>query len=217
MTAKRSDAPRLTHCPANHKLPHRGPKGECTPLYCANPTKSYKGKKELPTPIPAELPKDTKADAVVRSTLIELSHEPVVLPGKLDMDPTLKTAANTGRDEALEKISYAAGRYNARKQFFKPPEGLSPEDTEKWFDQKVMGLLPDALAEHEYQLKFGNDEQRRDASNAILDMAGKRKKDAALGGQQTIILNMNGIKLPFTDKPIINAVALPEGKKNETK
>lgn len=67
-------------------------------------------------------------------------------------------------------------------------------DIKAWADRKALEMLPVALAEVNFNLKYGNDKQRSEATNQVLDMHGLRKREAAAGQHATIVLNLNGGK-----------------------
>ena len=86
----------------------------------------------------------------------------------------------------------------------------SEADIKVWADRKSLELLPIALAEVNFNLKFGNDKQRAEATNQVLDMHGLRRREAAAGQHATIVLNIGGGKEALTD-------ALPWLKREDKK
>ena len=86
----------------------------------------------------------------------------------------------------------------------------SEADIKAWADRKSLELLPIALAEVNFNLKFGNDKQRSEAPTQVLDMHGLRRREAAAGQHATIVLNIGGGKEALTD-------ALPWLKREDKK
>lgn len=174
-------------CPKGHKLPHKTDRGECSPVFCPGfegggvKMRAAKLAKQVVKAISAE------ADEVIESA--PLSKEG-------------KEIAVTAKGELLGKLSQAHGRQAARKTFFKVPPNLQGADAEAWAQQKAVSLLPEAMAELEYQLMLGDDAQRRDAARDILDINGMRKRESSSGGGATIILNLGGKELPWAQRVV---------------
>lgn len=175
-------------CPRGHPLPNHTNKGDCAPIYCA----LEKGDKADPK----------KAEKARRS---ELARHQETADKHLDKmlpkgDPLFDVARADAIEEKVETVSRmakAVGRLSARRAFFNVPEGLGGAEAEEWATQRAVSLLPDALAEIEYQLKMGDDSQRRDAARDVLDINGMRKKDGGGNVGATIILNLGGSRLPW--------------------
>ena len=89
-------------------------------------------------------------------------------------------------------------------------EDKAESDIKAWADRKALELLPAALAEVNFNLKYGNDKQRSEATNQVLDMHGLRRREAAAGQHATIVLNLNGGKDAL-------AAQLPWLKRDDTK
>lgn len=74
----------------------------------------------------------------------------------------------------------------------------------QWADRKAVEMLPQAMAEINFQLKYGSDKQRQEAADRILDMHGLRKREAQAGNHATIVLNLGGealaAKLPWLSR-----------------
>lgn len=92
--------------------------------------------------------------------------------------------------EAVERrtLGAASGRLQARKAFLKVPEGMGGAEAEAWADSKLVSLLPLAVAEKEYQLLYGDDEQRSKAADRILEATGRGKRDGSGGANQPLIV-----------------------------
>ena len=70
------------------------------------------------------------------------------------------------QDLALEtgRISRAKQRLGARRGALSIPEGLEGSAAVEYVEKKLDSLLPDAVAEWEFQLLYGSDEQRERAA-----------------------------------------------------
>lgn len=102
---------------------------------------------------------------------------------------------------AKKDAAFAQTRLTVRNSMVEqPPEGLDTAEAEEWTQKKMVALLPAAVAELEYQLKFGDDRQRMDAARDVLDANGMRKRDAITASGQTIVLNI--ANLPWS--PVVN-------------
>jgi hypothetical protein len=171
-------------CPKGHKLPHRTNQGECTPIYCATDSLGAIGS-------------NTKEVREARDAAREVK-EAVQLKGDLHIDGMLKgddetvvLAKNTAKDSKVDemvRIGKGAGRFAARLSALGTPTGLQGVEAEKWADSKLVEMLPLAVAEVEYQLKFGDDAQREKAAGKVLDATGRGKKEQQGNSAPTIIL-----------------------------
>ena len=99
----------------------------------------------------------------------------------------------------------------ARKERLRLVQGQSVEKKDDatikaWAERKSLELLPAAVAELSFNLKYGNDKQRAEAMRDVMDINGMRKRDVQAGMQPTIILNLAGglkeveAKLPWLKK-----------------
>lgn len=176
-------------CPKKHPLPNTTKYGQCTPLHC-----------------PLDLPVDEfphepaiKLPSNILPVAAEAAETIAVIAEETHIDEALAT---TAKRKQLQDLSHAAGRSAARKAFFKVPTNMDAPTAEAWAQAKAVSLLPDALAELEYQLKLGDDTMRRDAARDILDINGMRKRDSPGNGGATIILNLGGKELPWAQKVV---------------
>lgn len=113
--------------------------------------------------------------------------------------PAPSAASDDGDDRAKEeaRLNRAQIRAELRKQALNVPAGLKGGDAEAWTAQKLVELSPFAAAEMEYQLMYGDDEQRSRAAARVLDSTGHGKKDLATGGATIIINATGGVNLPW--------------------
>lgn len=176
-------------CPKGHALPHDTERGQCTPIYCADNTAKVSA---------APLTKNGRPRSdKKRLTKIQTAEVVAVLTGSTSIEDAARTAAN-------EQLAVHAGKLIARQTFLKVPQGLTDAAAEEWADKKLINLLPDAIAEAEYRLKLGDDDQRWSAAKQILESTGRGKKEAMNGGASPlVIINMGaGSKLPWSTKPV---------------
>lgn len=68
------------------------------------------------------------------------------------------------------------------------PQGLTGTEAEQWADRRMVELLPMAIAEFEYLLRYGDEAQRERAASKVLDANGRGKREAMMGGSQPIII-----------------------------
>ena len=175
----KGDAGSYAHCPAGHRLPKHGPEGQCTPLWCAAGGK--KGAKAV-----------AAGDAMLPTQPKKRGR---AAPSGADAPFADLGAAKQG---AMAKIEGAMVRREVRREVLGGlPSELEGEEAETWTQRRIVGLLPDAVAEVEYQFKFGDDKQRLDAADRVLDMNGYRRREATGGAGQTIILNLGAGSLPW--------------------
>lgn len=153
-------------CPEGHALPHKTKKGRCTTEWCAL---------EAPEKVPGELTITGKA-----------FNEP-------DATALARSEAAEDLKASVQRLETDARIAEAHRQVRRKVVGVPTqiEDPEGYAQAKAVSLLPEAMAEIEYQLKYGDDKQRADMADRVLDMTGNRKRDAIAGGGQTIVLNFS--------------------------
>ncbi len=208
-------------CPDGHSIPHKTENGECTPLYCAvngemglqqgelkrskrsktlmrKGAERRKAEKEMKTKF--KFVKNMALEKATKELVEEVRAQPLSLP-----DGASVGLAQEGRIEALSATSIAAGKLGARLAFINdlPHKDADEVTINNWADKKAVQLLPLAIAEKEYMLKFGDDEQREKASDRVLAMNGRLQKEGHLSGGAAIILHMEGgaIQLPYAPQP----------------
>lgn len=175
-------------CPKGHKLPHRTNRGLCTPVYCVG---SKPGKKD----------KKQKALVPVDPGFTDLAEVGSIIGNPLFTDPMFE-----------RKIQEAETRHNARVKFVQMPFSFANEkEQDAWIEAKKRALVPLALADVEYSLKLGDQQEREKARKEVLDMTGHGKKEAdgSKSTPQIIIVGMNG---QVADNPWIRKMELKEQK-----
>lgn len=207
---------RFYRCPKGHKLPNKTARGECTPIWCADTegalgsrvgtstvshTKNARkaGKEATEAALVAT---DGEVDKVLDRSKVPDSHKELV-----------KVQAEDQRSEQLAKTGAALGRKVARQALLDMPQNLKGADAEKWSDEKIVEMLPLAVAEVQYQLEYGDDGQRMKAAEKILDATGRGKRDGGGGATSPIVMiNIPGgfsWRKPVPNGPVIDA--LPPG------
>lgn len=109
----------------------------------------------------------------------------LVAPPQVEVPAPVPVKHQAAHDEHQYKLGLVGGLRIAEK-----PEA----DIKAWSDRRAMEMLPAALAEVNFNLKYGNDKQRSEAVNQVLDMHGLRRREAAAGQHATIVLNLGGGK-----------------------
>lgn len=95
----------------------------------------------------------------------------------------LKATKDAIVEQAKKKL-----RRNSRERLVKVPEFKTATEAEDWANAEKARMLPYAIAEKEYRLLYGNDEQRDSASDYFLDALGHGKKESGMGTGATIII-----------------------------
>ena len=161
-------------CPAGHTLPNRTDTGSCTPLYCG-------------------------AENGVEGT-ISLLGEMKVAKASRDFVAQGKLAKGVPKKvKGVDALAVARGRFNQKLALAEVPDGISGEEAEKWADARLVKNLPVAVAEIEFNLRYGDDAQRERAAQKVLDATGRGKGEKGNTGTSPIlIVNMGGgLSLPW--------------------
>lgn len=90
--------------------------------------------------------------------------------------------------ETEARILRAKRKYELKAKHQAVPEGLEGAAAEEWADKKLVDLLPAAVADVEWDLKYGDDAERQAARKQILDATGRGKREQGGGGSQPIIM-----------------------------
>lgn len=170
-------------CPKGHRLPYRTQCGNCTPLFCAGikaRTNKVAGNSGMTT---------------VNDTTKELAAQG-------DLGPEAQ--------EALTRIAKQETRFQARMAYVKLPKFSDPKAREKWVEDKKQELVPLALADVEYSLRLGDQQEREKARREVLDMTGHGKRESG-GGSTSPLIILTGITGAPGDNPWVRRLA-PDGK-----
>lgn len=106
-------------------------------------------------------------------------------------------------DNNEDEIAVRSAR--SRQDFVKMPQDLEGAAAEAWADAKMVNLTPLALAELEYQLVLGDNDERWRAAKQVLESTGRGKKEQSVNGASPILI-INGAALikPWSkEKPAI--------------
>lgn len=90
--------------------------------------------------------------------------------------------------DELAKAAPADVAHQSRRQMAGMPEGLSGDAATKWAQEKMADLLPEAVANVAYDLRYGTDKQRDVATERVLKAAGMDRKEAGTHTQQGLIV-----------------------------
>lgn len=166
-------------CPMGHGLPNYTARGQCTEAWCAlDPIEGT----------PRKL-KPLRADSALVAAAVESVADNAADAG-IAQKKRLRAAMQLAMYNRKTRLSMVA-----------QPSVEEAKAPEAWFDKRVSELLPDALAEVEYQLRYGDDQMRKAAALDIWDANGKRKKEALNATGQTLVLNLApGQTLPWLQK-----------------
>lgn len=123
-------------------------------------------------------------------------------------DSGLSAPTEERSPEEVERRAQAflESRAKVRAELVPVPK-IEGAEAEEWAENKKVALLPAAIAEIEYQLKYsGSDKARIEAARDVLDMNGMRKRDAPVAGGAVIFFNPGeGFKLPWKKQDVIDA------------
>lgn len=92
--------------------------------------------------------------------------------------------------DAQEKMDPKDLAFAGRAQLALMPSNLKGEDAQRWAQDKLVSLLPEAVASVMHDLRYGNDKVRSEAADKVLRANGLDKREAAQGGGGLIVLNI---------------------------
>ena len=93
--------------------------------------------------------------------------------------------------DAMKAKSPAEVQHAQRLAMVGVPKNLKAEEARQWAEEKLQSLLPEAVASIAWDLRYGSDKARAEATDRVLKSNGMDKKEAASGGGGTIVLNLN--------------------------
>jgi hypothetical protein len=91
---------------------------------------------------------------------------------------------------ALVKVAERDRPYDDRRRLAKLPEGLKGDEATKWAQEKLIELLPEAVASVAFDLRYGTDKQRETATDRVLKANGLDRRDAPSAQGGLIVLNL---------------------------
>lgn len=151
-------------------LPHQTQAGQCSPIHCAGVTDSQKKKRK-------------KKAAEVFNTGAKQVHVEHGLAAKQEE----RVVALEDAEEET-RLTRAQKRHAMKQKALGVPEKLEGAAAEEWADKRLVELLPSAVADVEWDLKYGDDAQRANARKQVLDATGRGKREMGGGGSQPIIM-----------------------------
>jgi hypothetical protein len=105
--------------------------------------------------------------------------------------------------DALAKLDPAEAAFQSRQQMAGVPKGLTGDKATEWAQAKMADLLPEAVANVAYDLRYGTDKQREAATERVLRANGMDRKDSNSGGQHGLIVLQLGAgdeKIPWLQR-----------------
>lgn len=93
--------------------------------------------------------------------------------------------------DALAQVSPADAAFETRAQLARLPKNLKGDEATKWASDKLVELLPEAVASVAYDLRYGTDKVRGEAADKVLRANGLDKREAQGGGGGLIVLNLS--------------------------
>lgn len=209
-------------CPGGHALPHRTNQGRCTPVYCAgssagsNDRQPIHATKEQSVATPRIQSALKQAKQRVLEELDRQADEVIdrLLPGETTEMLAARAAAKAQKADELQKLGHQIGRFAAKTAIFQTPKDLRGADAEEFFKSEAEALLPEIITDLKFDLRMGDDTQRREARRDILDAVGKRKQENAPNMANVFVLVPDGgarvQKLPWSKNKTITVSPLPK-------
>lgn len=106
-------------------------------------------------------------------------------------DSHKKGYVRPARSHAAEETetAIAVRRHEAQNKLMKVPDvTLTAEEASAYVDNKLNALLPSAIAQMEFNLRYGDDKQKTEAAKYVLEAKGFSKKETANTPQSIIVL-----------------------------
>jgi len=180
------------YCPGAHRLPRDG----CTPVYCLTQRTGTggKGRRNPQT--------EARKEAALKAGSAPLKDLGAVAP--INTGAESLAHQHEGRHIEAIRASLASGKHAARRALVPAPEGLHGGDAEEYAQKKLVEMLPEAVANLEYDLKYGDDKQRSEASHKVLAANGMANREQAGNMVPPIVLNFTGV-LPWMQVPGVSA------------
>ena len=91
------------------------------------------------------------------------------------------------------------------------PAAIAGDKALEWSQQKLVEMLPEAIASLQWDLRYGSAKERGDAVQSVLKANGVAQKEAAVGSAPTIVLHLGDgdSGFPFLQR---TAAAAKKGK-----
>lgn len=109
--------------------------------------------------------------------------------------------------DALAAANPAEASYQQRMELVNKPRNLSADEAKAWAETKLQELLPEAVANIAWDLRYGTGKAQSDAVDRVLKANGMDKRDTGyVGTGGTIILNIGSgpseAKIPWLERVI---------------
>lgn len=150
--------------------------GQCTELVCSEHFKQVKDRSTR---------KGAKAKAKIASIENAVAHNREKF---VEKGTSLVSGIEHIPTEMEDKLSDLVTRLKSAGV----PANLTPDQLPNWSKDKLLSMLPEALAELHWQLRFGTAKERGDAVDRVLDANGLRKKEGSTGAGGMVVLNIGG-------------------------
>lgn len=116
--------------------------------------------------------------------------------------------AMSGGSKQIDEVALATRdpaevEAEARLSMAKVPANLKGDEAVKWSQEKMVELLPEAVANIAWNLRFGTAKERAEATDKVLRANGMDRRDQGVQTGGLIVLNLNGGK---TDIPWLQRV-----------
>lgn len=192
-------------CPKGHRLPRRTAKGACTPVACAGTGENFIAGRKHQKPSAEKIADNEKRVRQAKKTL-EAAPVEAALTVKVQNE-----VAATDEEKALTEVYGTLKRRHVIKMaMLEAPVGLTGEAAEQHADAKLVALLPAAVGELEWMLKYGDDKQRENAAKQVLDSTGRGKREVAGASTPSIVINLSpGAALPWRTSAQVQVVDAP--------
>lgn len=183
----------IYHCPNGHNLPHLGARGECTPLECAG-SQQDGGRVKGDERVIAEV-RNNEENAIAR-----------VFEGEKDL----------ARAEKAEKARLDLGksRVAARLRELNIDPNMPEEALDGYVRRELAMMRLHALSEYKWRFLVGNEKERWETAQDLMDRTGHAKGDKTNMGGAVIILSGN-MQLPWAQPSaaVVEGQVVPDKKK----
>lgn len=92
--------------------------------------------------------------------------------------------------DAQAKMAPADLEFQGRANLVRLPSNLKGDDATKWAQDKLVELLPEAVASVAHDLRYGSPKTRSEAADKVLRANGMDRREASTGGGGLIVLNI---------------------------
>lgn len=177
-------------------------------------------KNNTQSPTVSDLPAEVAAEVgdVLEAQLTEEVGTSVV--GVKEMRKGRKPGAKGIKRFTLPDALKVAGELRAeRLKAVRAKKNLSGDEAVEWGKQRLMDMVPEAVADLQFSLRFGTAKERAEARERVLRANGLADKEAPQGQGGMIVLNLQGDlgDTPFLKRAVESSNALPAGATDDDK